>query len=72
MTEEQYDELVRGFSDLTGGADEISHAAWTEAFSAVYGEEEKDLAAYFEAIFSALDLDKNESISVSDSKQFHS
>ena len=72
MTEEQYDELVSGFSDLTGGTDEISHAAWTEAFSAVYGEEEKDLAAYFEAIFSALDLDKNESISVSDSKIFHS
>lgn len=65
MTEEEYDRLASGFTDLTGGAQEISHAAWTEAFSAMYGEEEKDLAAYFEAIFSALDVDKNDSISVS-------
>ena len=65
MTEEEYDRLASGFTDLTGGAQEISHAAWTEAFSAMYGEEEKDLAAYFEGIFSALDVDKNDSISVS-------
>lgn len=36
----------------------------------MYGEEEKDLAAYFEAIFSALDVDKNDSISVSPLRSF--
>ena len=70
VTEEEYDQLARGFSDITGGASEISHEAWTEAFSAMYGEEEKDLAAYFEAIFSALDVDKNDSISVSPLRSF--
>ena len=70
MTEEEYDQLARGFSDITGGASEISHTAWTEAFSAMYGEEEKDLAAYFEGIFSALDVDKNDSISVSPLRSF--
>lgn len=65
VTEDEYDQLAQGFTGLTGGANEVSHASWTETFSAMYGEEEKDLAAYFEAIFSALDVDKNDSISVS-------
>jgi len=64
VTPEEYDAIAAEFNNLTGGANEIPHAVWTEAFCASLGEENKDIASYYESIFSVLDCDKNETLTL--------
>ena len=64
MTEEQYEAMGADFADLTNGEGLITHTAWTEAFTAVYGADAKDMISVYETIFAALDLDGNDAISV--------
>jgi len=64
ITPDVYDGLAAEFHNLTGGADGIPHAVWTEAFCGAFGEEGKDLAAHYETIFKVLDVDKNDIITL--------
>jgi len=64
VTPEVYDGLAAEFSNLTGGAEQIPHSVWTEAFCGSFGEEGKDLAAHYETIFKVLDVDKNDTITL--------
>jgi len=64
VTPEVYDNMTAEFMNLTGGAMEIPHEVWTEAFSGAFGEDGQDLAAHYETIFRVLDCDKNDTITL--------
>ena len=64
VTEEQYNDILADFEDLTDGENTISHEVWTEAFTLQYGPDGKEMIAVYEAMFKALDLDHNDSITV--------
>ncbi len=56
--------MAAEFNNLTGGAGEIPHPVWTEAFCDAFGEDGRDLAEHYETIFRVLDNDKNDTITV--------
>jgi len=64
VTPDVYDKMAEEFMNLTGGANEIPHSVWTEAFCGSFGEDGQDLAAHYETIFSVLDCDKNDTITL--------
>jgi len=64
VTPDVYDKLAAEFNNLTGGADQIPHAVWTEALCGAFGEEGQDLAAHYETIFKVLDVDNNDTITL--------
>jgi len=64
ITPEVYDNMAAEFMNLTGGQNEIPHEVWTEAFSGAFGEDGQDLSAHYETIFSVLDCDHNNTLTL--------